>query len=399
MLAGLAATIVIAGAEPASSQILTGEVHVNSQNVFNDNFQGLNSTAATPANTTRDDFITTDSVGASGTAELGLQRLFARGEVGHGFHAKSTVFDSDLLTLSGGVNWKVTSACSGDATVLLDQHQSATEELTVPVPNQAQTVTYGAGGLCNVGSGYWTGLDARRAELTNSSALQRTTNRTETTIKSHFFYQLPTVTKLGGDLGYIERVYPNLSNQTVDEYDVSAIFERQIGQKTYLASAIGIAAVTAYGTTTAAGVTSSTATSVNPTFNINVSYAATRSLTATLLVARAEQSNDQVVSSITTVDTAQLGAIWQVSPKISASETAAYTISQFQGGLILGGVNAGTLQQTREDHRFRNTMSVTYDLSRRISLNANYQFTDQDSTLATRTFTSNAITLGVRVTY
>ena len=397
-LACLAGLLAISRAQPAAAQILAGEVHANTQNQLNDNFQGLASKTPPPVGTTRDDFITTNTVGGSGTAELGLQHLFARGEVGKGIHLRSTTFNSDILNLSGGINWAVTSACTGDVTVLLDQHQSDLQELTVAVPNQSQTVSYGASGLCNVGSGYWAGMEGKRADVTNSATVQQGANRTETTVKTHFYYQRPSVSKLGGDLGYIERVYPQL-NQTVDEYDAALVFERQIGDKTYLASSFGLAAVTAYSTTTTAGASSGNSTSINPTLSVNVTYAATGKLTTTLLLSRTEESNDQVISAVTTVDTAQVGATWQVLPKVSAAETASYTISSFQGGVALVGVNAGTLQQTREDHRFRNSMSVSYDFSNRISFNAQYLFTDQTSTLATKTFTSNAIFFGAKVTY
>jgi hypothetical protein len=393
----IAAILLFVHPGKAAAQILAGEVHASSQNQYNDNFQGLASNQPPAANSSRGDFSTTDSVGASGTAEVGRQLLFASGEVGKTLYLRSSVFDSQLYLFSGGVRWQATSACSGDITVSFDQHQSDLQELTVPVANQSQTTSYGGSGLCNVGSRYWAGLDAKRLDVTNSAPTEQTANRQETNVKGHFYYQLPTLSKLGTDLGYVERVFPQ-SSQTVNEYDVGLVFERKLGQKTYLSSQVGIAALTTSGTATGAGSAGS-ATSYNPTVNLNVSYSATAKVAANLLLSRAVQSSDEVVSSVTIVDTASLGVTWQVSPKVSASENAAYTISDFQGGISSSGASVGTLQQSREDRRFRNIMSVNYALARRLTLNAQYLFTDQNSTLATRTFTSNAIFFGLRVTY
>jgi hypothetical protein len=96
---------------------------------YNDNVLGLAQGQPMPANTPlRGDLFSTTVFGASTKVTLGQQQFFADASYGLTRYRVDTADDTHQYSLDAGVNWQVTSRCSGKLIAAQNQYQTPIEE-------------------------------------------------------------------------------------------------------------------------------------------------------------------------------------------------------------------------------------------------------------------------------
>src|SRR5665213_3401913 len=184
----------------------------SSQNMYNDNFRDLPSSAKLTNGATRSDFITTNSIDGYGTADVSRQQFFVLGSFGQVNYLKNNQFDGNPLSFAGGINWQMTSRCSGDLqSGIATRQQSDFAQLSTPVVNTVQTVNYEAHGLCNIGHEYSISVQGQRQESVNSNAALQLANLDQNRAKTKLLYGQPSVGSLGAEFAYIGSNYPTRS--------------------------------------------------------------------------------------------------------------------------------------------------------------------------------------------
>ena len=398
---GIAATQGAASTGHFESHGIFGlRLEASSQNMYNDNFQDLAKNAPTNG-TTRSDFITTNSIDGSGTADVGRQQLFILGSFGQVNYLRNTQFNGNPLSFAGGIKWQVTSRCSGDLqSGIATNQQSDFAQLATPVVNSVQTVNYEASGLCDIGHGFSVTLQGQRQESTNSNATLQISNLDQNSAKTKFLYGQPNIGSIGPELSYIESTYPAQSF-TTREYDAGLFLERRLFQKTHFSAEFGIARITSGTPSATAGVASvgsgTPGTSYEPYADASLAWAPTAKTNLSVTIDHRVTNSTSVVSSFATISTATVAGTWIISPKVSAFETFSYSLIDYSGG----STASATLQQTGNTREAINVLSLNYNFTQMLTFNLQYLLTTQRSSQAGQggSFTSNAGVLGLRLVY
>jgi hypothetical protein len=398
---GIAATQGAASTGHFESHGIFGlRLEASSQNMYNDNFQDLAKNAPTNG-TTRSDFITTNSIDGSGTADVGRQQLFILGSFGQVNYLRNTQFNGNPLSFAGGIKWQVTSRCSGDLqSGIATNQQSDFAQLATPVVNSVQTVNYEASGLCDIGHGFSVTLQGQRQESTNSNATLQISNLDQNSAKTKFLYGQPNIGSIGPELSYIESTYPAQSF-TTREYDAGLFLERRLFQKTHFSAEFGVARIASGTPSVTAGAPSvgsgTPGTSYQPYADASVVWTPTAKTSLSLAIDHRVTNSTSVVSSFATTSTATVAGTWIISPKVSAFETFSYSLIDYSGG----STASATLQQTGNTREAINVLSLNYNFTQMLTFNLQYLLTTQRSSQAGQggSFTSNAGVLGLRLVY
>ena len=398
---GIAATQGAASTGHFESHGIFGlRLEASSQNMYNDNFQDLAKNAPTNG-TTRSDFITTNSIDGSGTADVGRQQLFILGSFGQVNYLRNPQYNGNPLSFAGGVKWQVTSRCSGDLqSGIATNQQTDFAQLSTPVVDTLQTVNYEASGLCNVGHGFSVTLQGQRQESTNSNATLQLSNLDQNSAKTKFLYGQPSIGSIGPEFSYIESTYPAQS-LTIREYDAGLFLERRLFQKTHFSAEFGVARINSGApsvTASAPSVGSGTpGTSYQPYADASLVWTPTAKTSLTVSLDHRVANSTSVVSSFATTSTASVAGTWIISPKVSAFETFSYSLIDYSGGSTAAAAPA-TLQQTGNTREAINVLSLNYNFTQMLTFNLQYLLTTQRASQG-QSFTSNAGVLGLRLVY
>src|SRR3984957_18214846 len=120
---------------------------------YNSNLSGFPVGVATPGQVLGD-FNSTTNFGVSTTANVSSQQLYFNGTFGVIRYLHQVAFDSTVYSLSAGVDWHVTSRCSGTLGVSLSKSPAEPTEQVGPGVNYPPTTAINQTGKCAVANGY-----------------------------------------------------------------------------------------------------------------------------------------------------------------------------------------------------------------------------------------------------
>src|ERR1700722_8066199 len=120
---------------------------------YNSNLSGFPVGVATPGQVLGD-FNSTTNFGLSTKANVSGQQLYFDGTFGVIRYLHEVAFDSTVYSLSAGVDWHVTSRCSGTLGVALSKSPAAITEQVGTGVNYSTTTAVNETGKCEVGNGY-----------------------------------------------------------------------------------------------------------------------------------------------------------------------------------------------------------------------------------------------------
>ena len=277
------------------------------------------------------DFTSSTNFGFSTRANVSGQQLFFDATYGVIRYLHQVAFDSTVYSLNAGVDWTVTSRCTGALGVSLSKSPAQLTEQVGTGVNYVTTTALNETGRCAVSNGYSLVFNSGRTITTNSNAVNALNNTRSTLLAAGIEYAkgYSTLTALASisDENFTGRTAAQTTIGLLTETDFHTFtlnYTRQINPNLSVTGIIGLVGVTTGFTlglpkTLLPIYTLSTSWAFTPKLSLNAS--ASRSISPpTTVIANAQQSYDLAMN-----------LSYQLTPKISVSAggSADYSISTF----------------------------------------------------------------------
>jgi hypothetical protein len=284
------------------------------------------------------DFTSTTNFGVSTRANVSSQQLFLDATFGEIHYLHEAEFNSTIYSLNAGVDWTVTSRCSGNLTASLSKSPGQLTEQVGTGVNFTTTTALNETGKCAVSNGYSLLFNTGLTTTTNSNATNALNNARTELISAGVEYAkgYSTLTALASisDQNFSDRAaattVAGLANE-VDFHSFTLNYTRQIDPNLSVTGQIGLVGVTTgfslgLPKTLLPIYTVGATWTLTPKLNLNAS--ASRSITPpTTVIANAQQSYG-----------ANINLIYQLTPKValSAGGSVSYSTTSFTSTAIAG---------------------------------------------------------------
>jgi Putative beta-barrel porin 2 len=306
---------------------------------YNSNIFGVPLGFALPPGAARGDFDSTTLVGFSTKPNWYGQQFFFDASFGEIRYLHQFDFNSDTYNVDAGVNWTLTSRCSGALTALASKSpttvatQVVTSTLVGAGINNLTISSFNETGKCAVSGGYFGILNSGVTESNNSNPVDALNNYRSTLLAAGIEYArgasdltaLATIT----DTDYSDRAasIPTLGSTFV-EHDVSLTYVRQINPNLTFTGQFGLT-----GATT--DFTLGLPRTLLPHYSATVAWAITPKLNLTASADKAISPPTAVIGNAQLSYDAQFKLSYQATPKITvaAGGTAGYISTVFSPGL------------------------------------------------------------------
>jgi hypothetical protein len=277
------------------------------------------------------DFTSTTNFGVSTKANVSNQQLFLDATFGVIRYVHDVQFDSTVYSLNAGVDWTVTSRCSGTLAASLSKSPGQLTEQVGTGVNYTTTTALNETGKCGVSNGYSLLFNTGLTTTTNSNAVNALNNARSELISAGVEYAkgYGTLTGLASisDQNFsgrsAETAVAGLANE-VDFHSFTLNYTRQINPNLSVSGLIGLVGVTSgfslgLPKTLLPIYTISTTWTLTPKLNLNASASRTIS-PPTTVIANAQQSYG-----------ANINLSYQLTPKIalSAGGSVDYSTTSF----------------------------------------------------------------------
>jgi hypothetical protein len=277
------------------------------------------------------DFTSTTNFGVSTKANVSNQQLFLDATFGVIRYVHDVQFDSTVYSLNAGVDWTVTSRCSGTLAASLSKSPGQLTEQVGTGVNYTTTTALNETGKCAVSNGYSLLFNTGLTTTTNSNAVNALNNARSELISAGVEYAkgYGTLTGLASisDQNFsgrsAETAVAGLANE-VDFHSFTLNYTRQINPNLSVSGLIGLVGVTSgfslgLPKTLLPIYTISTTWTLTPKLNLNASASRTIS-PPTTVIANAQQSYG-----------ANINLSYQLTPKIalSAGGSVDYSTTSF----------------------------------------------------------------------
>jgi hypothetical protein len=284
------------------------------------------------------DFTSTTNFGVSTKANVSSQQLFLDATFGVIRYLHDVAFDSTVYSLNAGVDWNVTSRCSGTLVASLSKSPGQLTEQVGTGVNYTTTTALNETGKCAVSNGYSLLFNSGITTLTNSDPTNALNNARTALISAGVEYAkgYSTLTALASisDQNFSDRSAAQVATGLATETDFHSFtlnYTRQINPNLSVSGLIGLVGVTSgfslgLPKTLLPIYTISTTWSLTPKLNLNAS--ASRTIAPpTTVIANAQQSYS-----------ANINLTYQLTPKIglSAGGSVDYSTTSFTSAEVAG---------------------------------------------------------------
>jgi Putative beta-barrel porin 2 len=277
------------------------------------------------------DFNSTTNFGLSTRANVSGQQLYFDGTFGVIRYLHEVAFDSTVYSVNAGVDWKVTSRCSGALAVSLSKSPAELTEQVGTGVNFSTTTAVNETGKCAVANGYSflfnTGLTtSKNSDPTNSLNNGRTAllsagveyAKGDSTLTALASLSDQTFTSRGG-----AAVALGLATET-DFHSFTLDYTRQINPNLSVTGLIGLVGVTN-------GFSLGLPKTLLPIYTLSANWTLTPKLALTASASRTIAPPTTVIANAEQSYNATVGLTYQLTPKLVASATGSigYSISSF----------------------------------------------------------------------
>ncbi len=288
------------------------------------------------------DFTSTSNFGFSTKANVYNQQVFLDANFGVIRYLKDVGFNSTIYSLNAGVDWNVTSRCSGALVASLSKSPAQLTEQVGTGVNYTTTNALNETGKCAVSNGYSLLFNSGITTLTNSNAVNALNNARTALIAAGIEYAkgASTVTALASisDANYSGRTGAQqaafgLANQT-DFHSFTLNYTRQINPNLSVTGLVGLVGVTS-------GFGLGLPKTLLPIYTLSSNWALTPRLSLNASASRSIAPPTTVIANAQQTYIAQMSLAYQLTPKmaLSAGGTASYSISSFTSGLAQPGLS------------------------------------------------------------
>src|SRR5271154_475632 len=134
------------------------------------------------------DFTATSNFGLSTRANVYNQQLFFDATFGLVRYVREVNFDSNIYSLNAGVDWTLTSRCSGALGVSLSKSPAALTDLIGTGINYSTSTALNETGKCAVSNGYSLLFNSGLTTVTNSNPIDAINNSRNTLLSAGIEY-------------------------------------------------------------------------------------------------------------------------------------------------------------------------------------------------------------------
>jgi Putative beta-barrel porin 2 len=297
---------------------------------YNSNVSSFPIGVATPGQVLGD-FTTTSNFGVSTRANVSSQQLYFDGTFGVIRYLHDVGFDSTVYSLNAGVDWRVTSRCSGTLGVSLSKSPGELTEQVGTGVNYSTTTAVNETGKCAVANGYSFLFNTGLTTTKNSDPTNALNNGRTALLSAGIEYAkgAGTLTALASlsDQTFSDRggaaTDLGLATQT-DFHSFTLDYTRQINPSLSVTGVIGLVGVTS-------GFSLGLPKTLLPIYTLSANWTLTPKLALTASASRTISPPTTVIANAEQSYNATVGLTYQVTPKLVASATGSigYSTSSF----------------------------------------------------------------------
>jgi Putative beta-barrel porin 2 len=277
------------------------------------------------------DFTSTTNFGFQTKANVSSQQLFLDATFGVIRYVHDVQFDSTVYSLNAGVDWTVTSRCSGTLAASLSKSPGQLTEQVGTGVNYTTTTALNETGKCSVANGYSWLFNSGLTTTTNSDAINAVNNARTALISAGVEYAkgYGTVTALASitDQNFTGRsaaqAAAGLATET-DFHQFTLNYTRQINPNLSVSGLIGLVGVTS-------GFTLGLPKTLLPIYTVSTTWALTPKLGLNASASRSISPPTTVIANAQQSYSAGMNLTYQLTPKVglSAGGSVDYSTSSF----------------------------------------------------------------------
>ena len=265
------------------------------------------------------DFNTTTNFGFSTRANIENQHLFLDATFGVIRYLHDVAFNSTVYSLNAGVDWNVTSRCSGTLGVALSKSPGQLTEQVGTGVNYTTTTAFNETGKCAVSNGYSFLFNSGLSTLTNSNAQNALNDSRNSLIAAGIEYAkgASTITALASisDQNFTNRTAVGnlfgLATET-DFHSFTLEYARQINPNLSVNGLIGLVGVTS-------GFTLALPKTLLPIYTLGARWAFTPKLALNVSASRTISPPTTVIANAEQSYNASVGLTYQMTPKVAVT--------------------------------------------------------------------------------
>jgi hypothetical protein len=287
--------------------------------------------AVAPKGAILGDFTTSTNFGFSTQAHVYNQQVFFNATYGVIRYLHSVQNNSNIYSLNAGVDWSVTSRCSGTLAASLSKSPGQLIEQVGTGVNYTTTTALNETGKCSVGNGYSLLFNTGLTTLTNSQATNALNNSRTELISAGVEYSkgYGTITGLASisDQNFTGRsgaqAVLGLATE-VDFHRFTLNYSRQINPDFTVNGQIGLVGVTS-------GFSLALPKTLLPIYSVGATWTLTPKLSLNASASRSISPPTTVVANAQQSYSAGMSLTYQLTPKIglSAGGSASYSMTSF----------------------------------------------------------------------
>ena len=346
---------------------------------YNSNINAIALGTPVPAGESRGDLTSTTNLGFSTKATVYNQQFYLNATLGVIRYLHQTQDNSNLYSVSAGVNWILTSRCLGTLGVVLDKTPATLGTTLVGTGvNYTTTTSFNETGSCAVSNGFSLLFNSGWNEFTNSNPVDALNNSQSTMLSAGIEYMkgASTVSALANNNYTIYSRSPaalgsanvtGLANVT-DFHTFNLAYTRQINPNLSVNGLIGLV-----GTTGA--FTLGLPKALLPIYTLGMSWSFTPKLTLNASASKTVSPPTTIIANAQTAYTTQASLVYQLTPKVAVNVAGSigYSTGAFTPATVPGLVPALTGAQ----NSYSASAGLTYQMTPFLSASLNASYTEQ----------------------
>jgi Putative beta-barrel porin 2 len=284
------------------------------------------------------DFTSTTNFGVSTKANVSGQQIFLDATFGVIHYLHDVQFDSTVYSLNAGVNWTVTSRCSGSLAASLSKSPGQLTEQVGTGVNFTTTTALNETGKCAVSNGYSLLFNSGLTTTTNSDPTNALNNARTALISAGVEYAkgYSTLTALASisDQNFSDRsaasVAAGLATET-DFHSFTLNYTRQIDPNLSVTGLIGLVGVTS-------GFSLGLPKTLLPIYTLSANWQFTPKLGLSASASRSISPPTTLVANAQQSYNAGMNLTYQLTPKValSAGGSVDYSTTSFTSAAVAG---------------------------------------------------------------
>jgi Putative beta-barrel porin 2 len=305
---------------------------------YNSNLNGF-PVGTAPRGAVLGDFTAASNFGFSTRANVSDQQLFFDATFGVIRYLHQVGDDSNVYSLNAGVDWTVTSRCSGTIGVSFSKSPVELTELVAAGVNYTTTTALNETGKCAVSNGYSLIFNSGLTTTTNTNPIDAV-NDTRTKLLAagiEYAQGYSTLTALASisDSSFNNRTPAQIAvglATVTDFHNFTLTYTRQINENLSVSGTIGLV-----GTTT--GFTLGLPKSLLPIYTLSTTWAFTPKLSLGASVSRTVAPPTTIIANAQTSYSTAVHLDYQLTPKVIVSAGGAidYSTNTFTSALVEAG--------------------------------------------------------------